>query len=412
MFDFPSRNREPNAPDPIDLGLVLSAWSPVVSRDRRPNGFRLTLRRQQDSAVPAGAAPRLADLLNGMLDGFTADGSGTFPRGLVILAPQDMPLDETLLRWKAPRNVLLEVSQRELADETRLALLVDVQRQGVRLALHVDNAAALRRDRLALFQYVIGGAGIAAKGGPSLLALGFDSVERIEAAFAAGAHAIIGWPLNETAGNASGMLQPTQRAVLELIRLVQADADVGDLERAFKGEPILAYLLLTLANSPAFIRSAPVASLSQAIGLLGYKRLLKWLVLLLVIASKEGRALPHIYASVARGFLIENMATALRAPPQQRDELFVTGAFSLLDKIIGRPFGDLAADVQLPGAVMSAVIEQVGPYAPYLVLARATETGDAETLRRAARYLHLPIGSVNAALLHALAATDALQTVV
>jgi EAL and modified HD-GYP domain-containing signal transduction protein len=175
---------------------------------------------------------------------------------------------------------------------------------------------------------------------------------------------------------------------------------------------MLSYLLLTLANSPAFIRATPVASLAQAITLLGYKRLVKWLVLLLVIASKEGKALPHMYAAVARGFVMENLAAAAGVRGSFRDDCFVIGAFSLLDKITGQSLQHLFSEIALPGPIKDALLAGLGAYAPYLALTLALEAAETDAVGAHALQLHLPLAEVNTALLQALSATDALQSVV
>jgi EAL and modified HD-GYP domain-containing signal transduction protein len=234
----------------------------------------------------------------------------------------------------------------------------------------------------------------------------------VNAAFNAGAHAVVGWPLGEVAQGASGSLQPVQQAVLDLIRRVQADAENRELERAFRAEPMLSYMLLTLANSPAFVRGKPIASIAQAIQLLGYQRLVKWLVLLMVVAAKETKALPQIYIAVARGFLMENLAGAAGVRGRQRDECFIVGVFSLLDKITGRSASQLVGDLPLPPAVAAALVERTGPFAEYLELALALEGGAADAVHTRATTLQLSQGAVNQALLQALAATDALQSVV
>lgn len=393
----------------MHLDAVSPAWAPVVARDGRPIGMRVTLRTV---AADAGRPLPLAALLDGVLAGFVADGGAAFPHGLVVLAALDVPLDESLVKFTAPRNVLVEVGQQALADAELLRLLFDVQRHGVRLALRVDDRATVPRERLPLFQYVVADASThgPAPGEAAWLATGVVSKAQADAALKEGANAYVGFPVNGVARDVP--LQPTQKAVLELIRLVQADADVVVLERAFRGEPMLAYLLLTLANSPAFIRTSPIASLSQAISLLGYKRLTKWLVLLLVIASKDGKALAQIYTAVVRGFCMENLAAAAGATGMVRDECFVVGAFSLLDQITGQSMSALFAEVQMPQAVVDAIVAQRGPYAGYLGLARALESGDAQAVTQQALEIGVPLAGVNSALLQALAATDALQSVV
>ncbi|MCU0940815.1 MAG: hypothetical protein MUC86_17270 [Burkholderiaceae bacterium] len=163
------------------------------------------------------------------------------------------------------------------------------------------------------------------------------------------------------------------------------------------------------------MRSQPIASLSHAIQLLGYQRLVKWLVLLLVIASKDSKALPAIYSAVLRGLFLENCATAANASHTVRDQCFVVGAFSLLDRITGRSLARLTEDVPLPDAVSAALNGGGGPYAGWLELARAVEDDPAQSASRIAALaapLNLAIGAVNAALLKALATNDALQTLV
>ena len=409
MFEFPPVSRE-GSPDPIDLGVVTPGWQPIIARDQRPVGFRLVLRTGDAS----GEAVCNADLLDGVLGGFVAEGATSFPHGLMVLAPLDIAFDDSLMSWTAPRNVLLEIGQEELEDPARLHRLFEAQRHGVRLVLRVTDRSRIARERLPLFQYLIADA---RSHGPApreaaLLALAPDSSACVTAAFGGGAHAVVGWPLSEVAPGASGNLQGVQRAVLDLIRLVQADAENRELEQAFKAEPVLSYMLLTLANSPAFIRSKPIASIGNAIQLLGYQRLVKWLVLLMVVASKESKALPQIYTAVARGFLMENLAAAAGVRGRQCDECFIVGVFSLLDKICGRSAEQLFNDVPLPGSVRAALLERSGPFAGYFELALALETGDASAVHAGADRLQLSQGAVTEALLRALAATDALQSVV
>lgn len=384
-------------PEQDCLHLLEVNWQPIIGRDQRPIGVRLNIVPAAAGAVPA------ADLLASVLNGFVADDVG-FPHGLVLLAAQGVPLDASLANWRPPRNVMLEVAAESLADAQQLQATTDLQRHGVRLVLNAHTTRPPSRLPLR-FQYVVQPATAAtdALAGSGVLVTGANSREAVQAAFGSGAHAIIGWPLDEPPPEAPGTLQPAQKAVLELIRLLQADADAQVLERAFDADPVLAYLLLTLANSPAFRRGHPISSVTQAITLLGYRRLQKWLVLLLVIASKSSRALPQIHVAVARGFFMENLAEA-RRELALRDDCFVTGAFSLLGRITGIELEQLLDDVNLPPAIARAVLHGEGPAGALLTLARALE---AEQPRPAT-------GEAGAAsaLLRALAAADALQNLV
>ncbi len=388
------------APAPSWLHALDLRWQLLVGREKRPIGMRLTV--QADKAAAGATA---AELLSCVLDGFVADGESSFPHGLVLLAPRDLALDPSLAAWTPPRNVMLEVPASIFADQQQLSAAVELQRHGVRLVLNAQ-APTLPAKLPLSFQYVIRPASPAAAvaAGSGVLITNAGSRAAVKAAFDSGAHAMVGWPLDEPMPEAPGTLQPVQKAVLELIRLLQAEADAISLERAFAADPVLTYLLLTLANSPAFRRGHPIGSVTQAITLLGYKRLLKWLVLLLVIASKGSRALPEIYVAVARGFFMENLAEA-RRNLAVRDDCFVAGAFSLLTQITGIGSERLFSEVALPESIVRAVATGDGPVGALLTLGRALENEPPRTAEN-------DPAAINASLLQALACADALQSLV
>ena len=420
MFDLPPRDATAR---PGALGELVHRWCPLVGRDQRPVGVRLQVRHV---ASADGATPTLATLLDAVLGGFATDAGAPFPHGLVVLAPQSVVLDASMLAWRAPRNVVLEVTSAVLADESSLRHLFEVQRHGVRLGLRLAATDAVPDPtRLAVFQYLVVDAArvaaVRASAGAKdclLLALDGDTHSQARQAFDAGAFGVIGWALVAPAELTGRALAPAQRAVLDLIRQVQADAELEDIENAFKADPVLGYMLLTLANSPAFVRATPIASLRHAITLLGYRRLVKWLVLLLVVASKDARALPQIYCAVARGFLMEQLAIAGGAPTTVQDECFVVGAFSLLGAITGQALPALLDEVKLPDGVCRALLDGDGVLGSLLRLARAlegvqpTSSSDDAALLALAGSANLSLEALNHALLQALAATDALQAVV
>lgn len=419
MFDLPPPAE--STPPPDLLGQFLPVWSPIVGSDGRPLGMRVQLRRGAHANPEPNAS--LAAALDAVVGGFAQDGGVGFPHGLVVLAPQDMALDASMLSWHAPRNAVLELPACVLGDDESLRFLCEVHRCGTRFALHLSPSDAIPdARRLAMFQYVVigasrleGGALPSALKGASILIADEGNFQRAKSSLEAKVHGLIGWALITQSTPTEHALAPMQQAVLELIQLVQSDAEVAALEAAFKRQPLLAYMLLTLANSPAFIRSTPIGSVRHAISLLGYRRLVKWLVLLLVVASKNAKALPQIYGAVARGFLMENLALANRAPSNTQDECFVVGAFSLLSAITGQSLESLLSQASLPESITAALLHQQGPLSAYLKLTLAIEDagcGHTERISAAAQALHLDLQTVNRALLQALSATDALHSAV
>jgi hypothetical protein len=134
----------------------------------------------------------------------------------------------------------------------------------------------------------------------------------MEASFARGAHAVLGWPIDDVisttaarGGKSTG--QPDLQVFVELIRRVDNEEPIDRLETTLRRDPSLAFKLLRYINSPAFGLRVEISSFSHAIMMLGYQRLKRWLALLLATASKDVNLKPVMFAAVRRGLLMEEL---------------------------------------------------------------------------------------------------------
>ena len=99
---------------------------------------------------------------------------------------------------------------------------------------------------------------------------------------------------------------------------------------------------------------------------------------------------------------MELLAADLLAP-EDCDNAFVAGIFSLLDTMLGVSMKVALSSVSLPESVTQALLENKGPLAPLLELTIACETGDDAAFARVANGLALSSNQVNWAHLQALA---------
>ena len=390
----------------IALEHVRLGWRPIVARDRRVLGVRIEIQAVHDAAGTA-----LNAVVAALADQMPA------PRGIVVLAPLMSTLAPELngvLEWSEKVNnngggIMLELGAEALTTQ-QLPQIEAAQRKGLRFVLR-QSSQSPPRDWQRLFAAVVAGTANdqTYDGEPALWVRDTHTRSDVESALARGAQATIGWPLDEPAVDPSAGLEPTRRAVLDIVRLIQSDADVIALERAFKNEPSLSLLLLSVINSAAFApgaaHAAPITSLRHAIMVLGYKRLVRWLVLLLGVSSASARSMPLIYMAVQRGFFLEALANHVAG---MRDDLFAVGAFSLLQQITGHSHERLFASAALPRPVLDAVRAHEGAYGVYLALAEVVERGNAAGSEKAAQLIGVSMGQANAALLSSLAAADAI----
>jgi EAL and modified HD-GYP domain-containing signal transduction protein len=153
----------------------------------------------------------------------------------------------------------------------------------------------------------------------------------------------------------------------------------------------------------------PVASVKRALMVLGHGGLTRWLSRVLRIASAEGSGLPLMHTAIRRALFLERLAGCTPGGPELRESLYLTGAFSLLDRTTGTSFTRLLANGTLPAEVGLALIDRAGPCAPYLALVEAIERSDPINSRKHRESLGIAALDCNLALLRALAAAPTAQ---
>ena len=404
-----------NAPERIAnaalgvLGSLSICYAPLIDKKRKALGTRLTM-----LATNPNDRPPIGQVLEALNTVWPESGAP------VLVAPLDAEFDESALDWDPPSNALLEIPTTALRDPRTQTVAQALFRDGKRLALRNRPDVALPPALLSCFEYTLihisDDRRRAAESGPPssvtrripFIITGVQTVADVEAAFEHGAAASVGWPLDDVTQKAARPLQPGQAVVLELLRLVRDDADIAKIDATLKRDPALAFKLLRLVNSAAFGLPVQITSFQHAVMMLGYKKLMRWLSLLLATASKDSNTLPLMHASIRRGMFLENIG-ADESQAELRDELFITGAFSLLDKITGAPFAHLFELISLSESIVDAIVRHSGPYAPYLTLIEAIERSDPIGIRKQADALALPIGACNQALLKAMSTAELLD---
>jgi EAL and modified HD-GYP domain-containing signal transduction protein len=164
----------------------------------------------------------------------------------------------------------------------------------------------------------------------------------------------------------------SRRRILALLGLLSRDADSRELELQLKQDPALSYHLLKLVNSAAFAVSTQITSFNQAISLLGRRQLQRWLQLLLY-ARQQADGLPNLLLPLAarRGAQLEALCKLGGAGRDDCDLAFMTGVFSLLDRLLHMPMTEIVADLCLPQHVSDALLDRSGELGAWL---RLTET--------------------------------------
>jgi len=387
------------------LGQTALSYSPVIDRNRSVTATRLTVWPQQP-----GQTLDASLLLQALAEAWPVGGQQLW----LNVTTEDLLRD--LMAAQPSSHVFLEVPAFMACDEAHEAALCALNANGSTLLLKGRPLQELPRAVLPCFKQAIidhdsdrrleGQGATGAAGGNarsiSCVQAGVRTVGEMETAFRSGATAVLGWPIDDVIQESGKPAdQPALQVIVQLIDQVHREEDIEVLENTLKHDPPLAYKLMRYINSPAFGLSVEISSFRHAIMILGYQRLKRWLALLLATASKDPNMKPVMFAAVRRGLFMEELAR-VSGDDDMRNELFICGVFSLLDRMFRQPFSELLKTIPVPERVYQALADQTGPYEPYFKLVRAMEGNDVFDIKDAAGQLMMGFDDINQALLKAM----------
>jgi len=86
---------------------------------------------------------------------------------------------------------------------------------------------------------------------------------------------------------ASKTIEPAYAALIKLYNLIATEAGVGEIEKVFKKFSELSVKLLQLINSAYYALRQPIKSIRHAILMLGYRNILRWILILMYSVRDE-----------------------------------------------------------------------------------------------------------------------------
>ena len=344
-----------------------------------------------------------------------------WPQGekLVFVNAVNLPFDATLAAWHAPASATLEVPASALSGPDAADVAAALQSAATPLCLGYDAQAAAALSAGVPLRFIGFDARtyappllrvLAAQTQPHGIGVAFnvDGAQNFQDCLDAGLIAAASWFFKTQNKAPAKSLNAGQTQIIRVINLVRKNADIKEIETALKQDVALSYKLLRYINSAGFGLSCEIQSFRHAVTILGYDKLNKWLSLLLATASKDPMAPALMHTSLTRARLMETLAHGL-VSPQEYDNLFITGAFSLLDALLGVSMDKVLETMSLPEAITDALLGHGGLYGPFLELAKASEETDGAAIADQAGMLGLSADQFNRAQIQALAFAETME---
>ncbi|MDR2787468.1 MAG: HDOD domain-containing protein [Candidatus Accumulibacter sp.] len=387
---------------------IFISHQPLINRQNRILANRLNLH------LLNGATPRdAAGALRSLAADWPVDGKPVF------INCGETPWDRGLLEWNAPSNVTFELPGAAFAAPDAANLVSTLQSTQAALCLMIDEHAETAFSSGVAFRFIGLDAkrfppprmkSLAAQTQPHGIGVAFNVPDRqgFQDCLNAGLNAAASWFFKQSSGAQAKAINPAQAQIIQIMNLVRKNAEIREIETALKQDVTLSYKLLRYINSAGFGLSCEIQSFRHAVSILGYDKLNKWLSLLLATASKDPAAQAQMHTALYRARLMEILGQGL-VDRNEYDNLFITGAFSMLETLLGLPTGKVLETMSLPETICDALLGRGGVYGPFLDLAIACEGEDGEAIATQAGMLGLSSDTFNQAQMKALSFAETIQ---
>jgi EAL and modified HD-GYP domain-containing signal transduction protein len=162
-----------------------------------------------------------------------------------------------------------------------------------------------------------------------------------------------------------------------VLRLLEKLSDpqiaMSELERLILGDPSLSYKLLRAANSAIVAPAMPIASLLQALQLVGLETLRSWASLFL-LAGLSDKPRDVLVTAIVRACMCERLAAPVAS--HSGSTYFLVGLLSVLDILLDAPMAVVLKSVSLSSEIEQALVAHEGVLGETLAMVLDYEQGN------------------------------------
>src|SRR3954447_5234931 len=356
---------------------VVVSRQPIFDRSERVVGYELLTPVSGDPAeATAGVLARaLLDIGHRRLAGTApvhVDVSREF-----LLGVRPLPF--------APEQVVLEVAGDQAADAELVDALRAASAAGLRLILDgfgtgalLDLAHAVKLDVARVHEDELAGLADVAHGrGLAVIAGGVHTRRAATLCRDLGFDGFQGRFFAEPE-IVTGASAPTR--CLRALWVLADDPTFEELERVIGEDAGLSLKLARLANSAFFGGRRRVATVREALAMLGTVTVRRWATLL-ALAGAGDRPGHLLETGLLRARLCEQLAR--RTPGCEPERAFTVGLFSVAGALLGRSVDDVLAELPFDARTEAALSAHAGPEGALLAGVLAYEAGDFVECERA-----------------------------
>jgi EAL and modified HD-GYP domain-containing signal transduction protein len=177
-----------------------------------------------------------------------------------------------------------------------------------------------------------------------------------------------------------------QEAVIQLWNMLQCEADIDQLVKAFELNHMVSLKLIRFINSAVFSLPNPVSSVRHVLTLVGREPLAHWIMLLMFSESQGSNqnTIPLMLMVVNRTELMTQLLDLINpnATKSQKATAYFVGMLSLIHLLFHIPHREVLKRLNVAPEIERALFEGDGFYGELLGMVRAIEMLDTESIER------------------------------
>lgn len=160
----------------------------------------------------------------------------------------------------------------------------------------------------------------------------------------------------------SDTINPNEHNLVKILHGLQSENEIEEIEKLFKYTPELTFRMLKLLNSVSFGVPTKINSIKQAIVLLGYDTIYKWL-LTLAFAGKSTENLiknPILELAVIKGKAMEDLCVLAGYTPSIAGKAYLSGIISLIPAVLQQPLESVLKLINIDENIYNALSGKTG----------------------------------------------------
>ena len=350
------------------------ARQPILGRNQRLVAFELLFRSADspDANVVDHAAATAAVIAHA----FQLGMQRVVGERLAFVNVDEVVLMSDFVRFLPHDKVILEILETVHASQAVVDRVIELRGFGFKFALDdvvaesddvrklIDLVDVVKIDVRSVPEGTLEALVATFKGmGKKLLAEKVETVEEYNTCMALGFDYFQGYYFARPHILSGKKIAPSEMVILNLLQMINSDADNRDIELAVKRDPLISLNLLRLVNTPAAGARRRIDSLAEALLLLGRAQLQRWLQILLYATTGVTVELhsPLLQMATTRGKLMELMTHKL--PPGQHTSAeagFTVGIMSLMDALFSMSMDDVLVTLNVAPDVRAALLQREG----------------------------------------------------